>query len=151
MNEKLSDKFAGLALEVDRPERMTILHPVTRKALCDEAGQSAWIELYSGDSEIADKHNRAVSVRRVNEAARSRRRKVTEDDAESQKLDAIDQLACLTTGWHLVDLAGRCIDVPFSREAARDLYGSPGMAWLREQVDEFAFDRANFSKASPKT
>jgi hypothetical protein len=51
----------------------------------------------------------------------------------------------------LVDLSGNVIDIPFSQENARDLYSSAALSWLREQVDDFAGDRGNFSKASSKT
>lgn len=134
-------KFAALALEVDRPSRMVIVHPVTRQPLRDAEGQEAYIELHSGDSEIARKHQRAVTRRRL---AMRGRGKIAAEELEAE---AVELLAVLTAGWHLLDFNGGTIDVPFSPENARELYSANALSWIREQVDEFTADRANFSKA----
>lgn len=138
-------KFAALALEVDKPGRMTIVHPVSRQPLRDAEGKEAFVDLYSNDSEPARKHQRAVQRRRL---AMRGRGKLTPEELEAEQ---VELLAALTAEWYLVDLAGRPIDVPFSQENARELYGDAAVSWLREQVDEFAGDRGNFSKASPKS
>lgn len=138
-------KFAGMALEVDKPERMTIVHPGTRQPLRDEKGNEAFIDLHSGDSDVARKHGRAVANRRLGMRGRV---KLTAQELEA---DAAELLSALTAGWLLLDLTGQPIEVEFSRENARELFTEPGLAWLREQVDEFVADRGNFSKASPKT
>ena len=40
------------------------------------------------------------------------------------------------------------IDLPFSQDNARELYGNPAVGWLREQIDESTADRGNFSQGS---
>ncbi len=137
-------KFAALALEVEKPARMTIVHPVTREPLKDGEGNEAYIDLHSGDSAVARRQQQSIQRRRL----ASRGRKVTLEEIES---DALDFLAALAASWRLVGLDGSAIDVPFSTTNARELFGESSMAWLREQVDEFSADRANFSKASSTT
>jgi hypothetical protein len=136
------NKFSGLSLEVETPYRLILVHPVTRQPICDTAGNPAYIDHYSADSEIARKHQRSVQRRRL---AMRGRMKITPEELESE---AVEILAALTVGWHLVDFKGEVIDTPFTSENARELYSDPTVAWLREQIDESTADRANFSKGS---
>src|SRR4029077_16440713 len=132
------NKFSGLELEVEAPFRLTLLHSVTRQPLRDGEGREAYIDHYSADSEIARKHQRAVQRRRL---AMRGRLKITPEELEAE---ATEVLAALTAGWYLVDLQGNPIDLPFTQENARELYGNSAVGWLREQIDESAADRANF-------
>lgn len=136
----MTDKFAALGLAVDAPGRLTIVHPVTRQPLRTADGVEAYIDLYSADSEVARKHERAVQRRRL---AMRGRGKITPEELEAE---AVEALAALTAGWRLVGLDGRPLDVPFSADAAREMYAASSLAWLRDQVNEFAADRGNFSK-----
>lgn len=135
-------KFAALALAVDKPQRMVIVHPFTGQPLRAPDGTEAYIDLYSGDSEIARRHSRTVQQRRID---MRRGGKVTVEEIEAE---TVELLAALTAGWMLVGLDGQPIEIPYSEQNARDLYAEPGLAWLREQVNAFAGDRANFSRAS---
>lgn len=137
-----SSKFESIALPVEQPARLTILDPKRRAPLVDAKGEPAWIELYSSDSAISRRHRRALQQRSLNTRGRS---KVTPEEIEE---DALDLLAALTSGWRLLNFDGSPLEVEFSIANARELYAHPGMNWLREQVDEFAGDRANFSQAS---
>lgn len=147
-------KFDALALEVDKPSRMTIIDPVsgqplkTKPKTPGESPQEAFIEVYSGDSKIAREHYRQTGQKRLD--AMARRRKRIAGSIEEIEASDLDLLVKLTAGWFLVAPDGEPVDVPFTAENARELYAEPGMAWLRDQVDEFAGERANFSKASPK-
>lgn len=137
-----SNKFAALALEVEAPSRMTIVHPVTRQPLrVEDTGNEAWIDLYSDDSEVARKHQRAITRKRL---AMKGRGKLTPEELEAEQ---VELLVSLTAGWNLIGLDGQPIDIPFSPENARELYQSNALAWIREQVDAHAGDRGNFSKA----
>ena len=138
-------KFSALSLDVEKPARMIVVHPVSRQPLRSVDGKiEAFIDIFSADSEAARKHQRNVSRRRL--AMRGRGR-VTPEEMEA---DSVELLAAVTAGWSLLSLDGSPIDVSFSLEAARELYADPSVAWLRDQVDEFASERGNFSKASPK-
>lgn len=140
-----SSKFAGLALEVETPQRMIVVHPVTRQPLRDGDGKEAYVDLYSGDSEAAARHERTVLQRQL--AARVR----GAPSADEVEADAIDLLSALTVGWYLVDPWGNPVGLDFTPEAARELYALRAAKWLREQVDQYIGNRANFFKASPKT
>ena len=135
-------KFSGLELEVETPFRLVLVHPVTRQPMRNGQGEPAYIDHYSSDSEIARKHQRAIQRRRL---AMRGRMKITPEEIEAE---AVDVLAALTVGWHLIDLRGNVIDLPFSQDNARELYANPAASWLREQIDESTADRANFSQGS---
>ena len=137
----MQSKFAGLEIAVEKPQRMILVHPMTRQPLRDEKGD-AYIELFSGDSKVARDHNRAIQRRRLAQRGRGR---ITPEELEAE---ATELLAALTAGWHLVTLDGQPLDVPFNTQTARELYAAPSLAWIREQVDEFAADRGNFATAS---
>lgn len=139
----MNGKFAGLEIAVDKPGRLILSHPITRQPLRDPDGKEAWIELFSADSDIARKHQQAIQRRRL--AQRGNRLRITPEELEAE---AVDLLAALTAGWYLVSLNGEPLNVPFSVENARELYAVPAMTWVREQVDEFAADRGNYSGAS---
>lgn len=137
-------KFDTLALEVDKPSRMTIQHPHTNLPLRDKEGNEAYIDLHSSDSGVARKAQRMITNGRLNMRNRN---KIT---AERLETEGTELLADLTVGWRLVGLDGELLDVPFSRQNAVELYENTAMAWLREQVDQFTADRASFS-AAPST
>lgn len=61
---------------------------------------------------------------------------------EAIKAQALDDLVVLTTGWTLTDIHGEA--KLFNKDEARALYANPEMSWLREQVEEFVSERANF-------
>lgn len=137
-------KFAGLALEVEKPRRMSLLN-LDREPIKNKKGEHAYIDLYSSDSDIARRHRREVGQRRIDDAAKRGRLGVKVERVDE---DHLDLLVALTAGWKLVALDGSDIDLPFSPENARELYNAPGTAWIVDQVDEFAATRTNFSMAS---
>lgn len=138
-------KFGALALEVDAPARMTINHPNTGLPIRDAKGDVAWIDLYSNDSQIA------VKARRLITNSRLRMRNRDAVDAERLEIEGTELLADLTVGWNLLAPDGSKIDVPYSRQNAIELYSDHAIPWLREQVDTFVGNRANFSRASSTT
>jgi hypothetical protein len=139
------NKFSGLELEVEKPFRKILLHPITQQPIRDTEGKEAYIDHYSADSEIARKHQRAVQRRRL---AMRGRLKITPEELEAE---ATEVLAALTVGWYLVDFKGQAINTEFTHEHARELYSDPTITWLREQIDESAADRGNFSQGSSTT
>jgi hypothetical protein len=128
--------FEGLQLEVDSATRMPILHPRTNTEI-----KGGWVEVYSNDSARSKAHQRDLIRQRQAVAQRGGRTVMT---PEEQDAAATDLLVTLTAGWSLVDFDGNPIDKPFTPEAARELYDSPGGFWLRQQVDAWSADRGNF-------
>lgn len=137
-------KFAALQLEVDKPSRMEVLDPRTNQPYRakDGSGRTAYVDVYSSDSNIARKHNMAIQRRRI---AMRGRVKITPEELEAE---AVELLVALTAGWLLIAPNGEVIDLPFTAENAREVYSDRSMLWLRNAVDEFSSDRANFSQAS---
>lgn len=134
-------KFSALELPVEQASRLIVVHPVSRQPLRDKDGKEAFVDLFSADSEVARKHQRSIARRRL--ASRGRG-KITPEELEAE---AVELLSALTAGWRLIDFDGNAVEIEFSQESARELYASPGMTWLREQVDEFVADRGNFSRS----
>lgn len=138
----VANAFAALELQVDTANRMVILHPGTRMPLKDASGIEAYVDVLSGDSDVAEKFRKEIR------AARLRTRNPSKFDADKENREL---LGMLTTGWYLLDFNGTPIDLEHSRASAIELFANHKMAWLTDQVDEFAGDRANFFKASSTT
>lgn len=137
-------KFASLGLAVEKPVRMTITNPLTHQPLRDKKGSEAWIELLSMDSPQAQAHGHKITNQKLRQRGRST---VSSEELEA---DRVELLAALTRGWRLLGLDGVAIDIDCNADTTRQLYTEPSMFWLREQVNEFIADRANFLPASSK-
>jgi hypothetical protein len=135
----MTNPFAGLAAQVDRGHRVTIIDPRTGKAIRDKAGKSAYVEILSGDSAVAENFDRE-------QARRIKGQDSTDDDDTPL---AIAKLAALTSGWHLVDMISLdIIDVPCTRDNAESLYAARETRWIYKQVLPAALDIGNFMKPS---
>lgn len=120
--EKAADEGAELHLE----------HPVTGEKLYTEDGEKISIRLVGMDS---TKYRRAMSrIASKNMGKRQKQRSIEKAEQEGAEL-----LAACTVGWQNI-VVGEPLE--HSEEAAYDLY--VGQRWIREQVDEFVADRANF-------
>lgn len=142
----MSSKFAALAANVSDAFNMPVIHQHTDAVLKDKAGKEAYVALLSIDSDAGRAIDRAHNLAQMRSARSGRNLKDNTDFTEQQ----IEQLVALTVGWHLVDLEGNPIDVPFSPENARELWNDPGMAWLRKQAWVFVNTAGNFIKGSSK-
>jgi len=142
--ESIMSKFDALALAVDQPSRMTILHPATRQPLRNGTGEEAWIDLLSDDSQAAQAYDDRISDIRIQNRQMG---SILPTAAETRQM-VIGRLAALTVGWHLVALDGSPLDVPFNAANVSELYAVPSMAWLREQVAVHISRRANFTPRS---
>ena len=139
----MTGKFSGLALAVETPARMVIVSPIDGNPLRAADGTEAWIDLLAASGSIGRQHDRE----RIDRLTRQQARVVT---AEAAETDLNDKLAKLTKGWFLVGFDGEPIDVPCTRENARDLYQEPDFAWLRDQAIGFANNLGNFPPAVSK-
>ncbi len=133
-------KFAGASLAVDTPFRVELLHPVTNTPLRDKDQNTAYVEVLSHDSQKARQHQRDVANRRLRRGAG----KITAEEIEAEN---VDLMVALTAGWYLLDLEGNPLNVEFNEANARELYSTREVRWIRDQVDEAAAERKNFSKA----
>lgn len=131
---------------------MPVLHPTDRVPLFYGEGDNrkpVTITLLGRDSEQFIRAERA-SRKQVREAL-VRRQPYSPADEDR----AADQaLAACTVAWDGIPagwLDGSTDETPVEHSAASalKLYGNSGVRWLRDQVDEFIGERANFLKVSP--
>lgn len=117
---------------------MEVLNPADGTVLRDDNGEPITIWLLGSDSEKVRKRQRLEINKRLKRGNRSRM------TAEELEEDGLNLLAFCTVSWKGIVLDG---EAPVcSAEAARKVYDR--LPWLREQVDAFVGDRANFLKAS---
>lgn len=145
-----SSKFAGLALGVDKTQRMPLMHPVTGQVLrAKDTQEEAYIEGYSTDSKIGRDFLQELQRRRLNAQRNAGGRDRT--TPEQQEAENVDFLAILTTGWSLVTLDGEPLDIPFNQQNARELYAAREVLWIRDQWNTFVSERANFPQSSSQS
>lgn len=133
-SKKVDLSNLSTARKADTGAVLEVLHPI------DDTKLGITITLVGQDSEI----HRAF----VNRQANKLRQKITPGrgymppSIEKDQEQATELLVACTLGWEGMAMGGK--DYPFSPDNARALYSDPGYAWLREQVDRFIADRANF-------
>jgi hypothetical protein len=137
-------KFDSMELAVDQPTRLKLRHPITREPLRTVDGKEAWLDLLSNESRAAREYDDRVIDRYLKRKTDGDLR--AEGTAAENREEQSGRLAALTTGWFLVGLSGAALDVPFSPQNAAELYGSPGMTWVRDQAQAHIASRANFMK-----
>lgn len=141
-----SSPFAALAARVDEGFKVFLINPATGKRILDEDDRPAYIEVLSGDSEVAEKFDRDRQ-KKANDAAASSLLTGTKEDDETPELVA--KIAALTVGWHLVDPVSRSvIDVPCTPDNALALYNGRETRWIYRQVMPQAATIANFMQRS---
>lgn len=111
-----------------------LLHPVTRIPL-------GAIILVAGP-EHPKRKKLNFDVQRKLRAAFARKGKFEASDPEDDEAESIATLAALTLGWKGMARDGK--ELPYSPEAAQQLYADPNLAWLRIQVRQALDDRENF-------
>lgn len=137
-------RFAALALDTETPRRMIIRHPSTGEPLVDEDGTEAFIDLLALTSAAAQKARNRVQQRRIE----ARVRRVTIEEAEAE---AMQVLAACTVAWHLVGLDGKALRVPCDKDAALELYQTPGLRFIADQATDFAAAAGNYLPGSSTT
>lgn len=119
---------AGAKLELKAPNGDPLLQ---------DDGAPVTITLLGRDSDVWRRAERAALDRRVNT------RKKTVQSADLER-DALEALVAVTVGWSGIVLDGNALDC--TPPNVRRVYER--FRWVREQVDEFVGDRANFLPAS---
>ena len=115
---------------------MEVLHPTEGTVLKDETGKPITITLIGQDSEKVKKRQRVEMNKRLKSG---RRQTMTAEELEEQGLHL---LAFCTLAWSGIKLDGQ--DLECSADKAVTVYQR--LPWLKEQVDAFVGDRANFLK-----
>lgn len=130
---------------------LTLLHPDDRVPLLDAKGKPLTITLLGRDSDAFIRAENAARNRTVEGVTSG-----AKFSAAAADVQACETLARCTVDWSgipkgWIDGSDDETPIKHSSENAVALYGNPGVSWLREQVDKFIANRANFLKASPKT
>lgn len=115
-----------------RGATMELRNPATGETLYSDGGEPVSITVLGSDSSEYRKRLRSAANGRINS-----RKKQTIEQLEQ---DGIGLLVAVTTGWRNIVVEGQNLE--FSPEEARRLYEK--YPWIREQVDEFVNERANF-------
>lgn len=128
--------LSTLAVSTEGSE-LTLTHPVTGAPL------PVKITLLGTDSPTFRKAQRAIANRRLKQAKKT---SITVEEIENEGIDAL--VSC-TVGWSGVEIDGKKLD--FNPENVRKLYTDLRLPFIREQVDAFIAERANFMKTSPES
>lgn len=120
----------------DEGADLELRHPSTRATFCNDAGDPITIRLVGVDSAIYRKAQAALTNRKL--VQNKRGVKITAEELEA---DALEMAAKCTVSWSS-DLALDGAPIPFSKQNAAKLYQR--FPWIKEQVEEFINDRANF-------
>lgn len=123
-----------LASGANKGATMAVEHPITGEVLMHN-GKEAKIHVLGLESDVANEYIRQQAQKNIN-----RRTKMSYNEAET---GSINMLAKMITGWeNIIDVG---VEVEFNVENARNLLTK--YKWLRQQVDAFVSDRANFFNA----
>lgn len=119
---------------------VAIVDPYSNEPLKQDDGSAVVIRVLGKDSAAFRKKEHELTARSSNRYIRRKGKDVTADDLDVAERDKSELLAAITTGWSGIDLGNGPVE--FSQNAARDLYNEH--TWIRDQVDIFVGDRANF-------
>lgn len=122
-------------VKADTGAVMDVLHPQT-----DEPIKGMTITLLGQDSEVYRKIQKVRQQATINRMAKGK--KAVDLDAEKLAEDTIDDLVKLTVAWE--GFREGKADLQCNEETVRRIYSDPAYAWLKEQVQAFIGDRANF-------
>lgn len=116
---------------------LTLVHPVTQEELVDENENPVTITILGMDSAIAKRLAKARAQKQLN----SRKQKIDIDEARQYTIGLLAKLIQSSSG-----LKENGVELDLSdADTAIDVLTR--FSWLREQLDEFVTDRANFYKA----
>ena len=115
-------------------EFLHLLNPGNGEPLVDDTGAAIGLRLLGKDSEIYRAAQRSVTNRRLNLKGNA---SIT---AERIETEANEILAKCTVAWTGIVFKGETLECNVAN--AKDIYKE--VPWLKEQVDEFIAERANF-------
>ena len=123
----------------DEGVAMIVQHPIDDTNMLDEeTGESVVITLIGQDSKSVQKLVHKITNRKL--ARTFKRGRGISIKAEQIDTDALEILATCTKAWEGIVVDGEKLQCTF--ENAKKVYER--FPWLREQVDDFTTDRANF-------
>jgi len=143
----------NLTADSDKGAWCHIKHPVTKEPLYlnGDNGQPdhtkpVRIKMAGRDSEIWKEAEKQFVQRQLDKAQAGNSAKVT---VESVQHNALSVLALATLEWENIPYDGHMLRLDAEKHNARALYAA--QTWIKEQVDEFAGNRANFMPGAEET
>lgn len=124
-------KNYNLSKSADAGADLVIEDPITGEEL------DVTITLLGSDSAAYRNKAREMQRDRISKMAKGRNKKL---DLSVSEKEECELLAACTVGWDGIELDG--VEVAFSYDEAVKLYLD--FTWIKEQVDSFIGDRANF-------
>ena len=115
---------------------LNLVHPETEEVI-----EGMTITLLGQDSKVYRKLQMGKQQAALNRMAKGK--KAIDLDAEKLSEDSIEDLVKLTTAWTGFALDGK--DLELTPDNARMVYNE--WSWIKEQVQEFVGNRANFFRA----
>lgn len=119
---------------------LNIVHPETEELI-----EGMTITLLGQDSKVYRKLQMGKQQAALNRMAKGK--KAIDLDAEKLSEDSIEDLVKLTTAWTGFALDGKSLE--FTSDNVRMVYND--WAWIKEQVQEFVGNRANFFRTDAPT
>ena len=105
-------------------------------------GEQLWIKVRSFYSVATRETQHRIQDQRISDAKNGLQNNVS---AAGMEQDTIDNLCSVTVEWNFVSKDGA--PIPCTTETARKLYADPLFASVRQQVNTFANENANFIAA----
>lgn len=119
---------------------LSLVHPETEEVI-----EGMTITLLGQDSKVYRKLQMGKQQAALNRMAKGK--KAIDLDAEKLSEDSIEDLVKLTTAWTGFALDGK--DLELTPDNARMVYNE--WSWIKEQVQEFVGNRANFFRTDAPT
>jgi len=116
----------------DEGATMALLHPTTFEPMANDKGDPCLIKLLGRDSKKFRDNVRTKANQRLNQ------KKAPKKDYDDYENDGLALLASLTVSFINIEYNGK----PAKASDASEIYRE--LPWVKEQVDEFVNDRANF-------
>ena len=113
------------------------------KPLVTPEGKKAYVELKPSDSDVAESRRQTARRRILDQVSKGKK---IQQSPEQIDQDAAEILSLLTTGWFLVSVDGEVVDDSYTYEKGLQVYRLTEFKWIKEQVEEFLEDRANFTQ-----
>jgi hypothetical protein len=137
-------KFGALSANVAETFKVELIDPGTDLPIVDKQGNTAFVEVLSGDSEVGREFDKQRRKQQMMRAMRGRNQMLAQEDPLDENQA---KLARLTRSWHLVEPGtGELVDLPCNEQTALELYSDGGAQWLYRQVFLGANEVANFIK-----
>lgn len=121
--------------------KLSLVHPATGEVLTDEkTGKALTITLAGVDSDRYREADRRITDKRLATTQAGRKVSLTHKSLES---DQLERLVAATISWDGVGLGAETLEC--TPDNVRKIYKE--LLWIREQVEAFVNDRANFLRA----